>query len=51
MSFLGTSVITDLVFKRCNAVVLIRMGGDTIEDDWIQYASRLDKRLSEYICY
>ncbi len=51
MSFLGTSIITDLVFKRCNAVVLIRMGGNTMEDDWIQYASRLDKRLLEYICY
>jgi hypothetical protein len=50
VSLLGTSIITELVFKRCNAVVFIRMGGDTIEDDWIQYASRLDKRLSEYVC-
>jgi len=47
---LGDVVVTDLVFSRCYAVVVIRMLDIPDEATIIDFGQQLDENISEYIC-
>lgn len=50
LDFPGIIKSTDLLFRRCAAVVHIRISGDTDTAPITAYAERLDKRLQEAVC-
>ena len=51
MDVLGSTMqFGDLLFKRCNAVVHVRMTDVSSEDSLLAYAKRLDGRLIEIVC-